>query len=451
MRQFERHTENALENWKNATQHKPIVMRGARQVGKTTLVRKFKNRYKHYIELNMERSADKKWANETESPVQLMEALGIQYGIPQTEWNDTLLFIDEIQEVPKMMEYLRFFYEDIPELYVIAAGSLLEYSFDKVETIPVGRIQYLYLFPLNFDEYLGAIAKKSLQQELRSKEVSRAAHGSLMEAFHDYVIIGGMPEIIAQYNQTKDIASLLPTYSSIWDTYKDDIPKYASNEGEKRIIEYLLQTAPQMSDQRITFQNFAGSNYKSREVGEAFRALDAAKVIQLIYPCTGLLPPPITNLRKSPKLQFLDTGLLNYDLGIQDKLLLMNNMSDAYRGAIIPHMFTQELISLNELSYKKPNFWVRNKNQSEAEVDLVFQHEDLLIPIEIKSGATGKLRSLHQFIDRCDHHYAVRVYGGELRIEKSKTPGGKPYILMNLPYYLGTRLPQYIADFVENN
>ncbi len=451
MLEFERHAEKALDQWKNSRRHKPIVIRGARQVGKTTLVRKFKSKFQYYIELNMERSVDKKWAETTNSPIELMNALSIKYGIERENWKNTLLFIDEIQEVPKMMEYLRFFYEDIPELYVIAAGSLLEYSFDKVETIPVGRIQYLYLFPLNFAEFLSATGHKNLIPELEKNVRSSSTHNFLMEIFHTYLILGGMPEIIGQYMESQDIASLLPTYSSIWDTYKDDIPKYASNDSERRVIEYLILSSPQMVDKRITFQNFGASNYKSREVGEAFRALDAAKVIQLIYPTTGLIPPPITNLRKSPKLQFLDTGLLNYDLGIQDKLLLLKDMNEAYRGAIIPHLITQELISLNVLSYKKPNFWVRNKNQSEAEVDLVFQYKELLIPIEIKSGSVGKLRSLHQFVDRCSHPYAIRVYGGEFHIQKLKTPSGKVYKLLNLPYYLGTQIPNCVEDFVENH
>jgi len=156
-------------------------------------------------------------------------------------------------------------------------------------------------------------------------------------------------------------------------------------------------------------------------------------------------------MRKSPRFQFLDTGLVNHALGIQAQMLDVTDLSDMFKGAIIPHIITQELISLNTISYHKPNFWVREKKQSQAEVDLVFTYRDKVIPIEIKSGLAGKLRSLHQFVDQCDHPYAVRVYGGEYSIEKTKTPGGKPYILMNLPYYLGTRIPEYVADFVKNN
>lgn len=447
---FERHAENALMRWKNFKAHKPIVLRGARQVGKTTLVRRFSRNFKHYIELNMERSTDRKWSDTSDSATELMESLSLQLEIPKEEWSDTLLFIDEIQEVPKMMEFLRFFYEDIPELYVVAAGSLLEYSFDNVQTIPVGRIQYMYLFPLNFDEYLGTHSKDLLQKALRQLPPDDSVHEPLLQAFHEYAIIGGMPEIVSNYLETRDVTTLLPVYSSIWDTYKDDVPKYTTNPTDKKVVEYIIHSAAQLIDQRIKFQNFGNSNYKSREVGEAFRALDDAKVIQLVYPCTETEPPTLDNLKKSPRMQFLDTGLLNYDLKIQANLLLLEDLSDAYRGAIIPHLFTQELISTQEISYKKPNFWVRDKNQSQAEVDLLITVGNYLIPIEVKSGATGKLRSLHQFVDRCDHSYAIRVYGGKFRIEKSKTPAGKVYTLMNLPYYLGTRVREYAEYFVEN-
>ena len=130
----------------------------------------------------------------------------------------------------------------------------------------------------------------------------------------------------------------------------------------------------------------------------------------------------------------------------------MDDFNEAYKGAIIPHLITQEILSLNTESYKKPNFWVREKAQSSAEVDLVIQYKDKIIPIEIKSGKQGKLRSLHQFIERTNHIYAIRMYAGQFSIEAHKTPGEKkPYLLMNLPYYLGTKLPRYIEWFVENH
>lgn len=150
-------------------------------------------------------------------------------------------------------------------------------------------------------------------------------------------------------------------------------------------------------------------------------------------------------------MQILDTGILNFDLNIQAQLLTLDDLSSAYKGAIIPHLITQELISLNKGSYQKPKFWVRDKTQSSAEVDLVRVFNGMLIPVEIKSGATGSLRSLHQFIDQTNHQCGVRIYGGNFKIETTRTRKGKKFYLMNLPYYLGTFIDDYLEYFFSNS
>lgn len=357
----------------------------------------------------------------------------------------TLLFIDEIQEKPDAIAMLRYFYEELPELHVIAAGSLLEHSLSKVKSFPVGRVQYLYLFPLNFPEFLAANKMDALIERLQNIPIDIAAHNVAKDWFHRYALYGGMPEIVRAYIKNEDITILPRIYEGVWASYTDDVPKYAKNATEQKVIKHIMQTAPRYIDQRITFQGFGGSNYKSREVGESFRALDDAKVIQLIYPCTSVEFPAIEDFKKSPRMQFLDTGLLNHALGIQSKLLSITDLSTSYKGALLPHLITQELISIQEYSYKKPNFWVRQKKGAQSEVDLVYSYQGLIIPIEIKSGKVGKLRSLHQFVEKSPHSYAVRMYAGEFSIEEHSTPSGKPYTLMNLPYYLGTFLEKYLA------
>ena len=149
-------------------------------------------------------------------------------------------------------------------------------------------------------------------------------------------------------------------------------------------------------------------------------------------------------------MQFLDTGILNYILGISSELIFLNDLSDSYKGAIVPQIISQELTSIQSIKSTSLNFWVRDKKQSTSEVDLVQQVGSIIIPIEIKSGSTGSLKSLHQFIDRSTHPYAVRIYAGKFEVIESKTPAGTPYLLMNLPYYLGTKIPEYLKYFVEN-
>ena len=447
---FERHAVAYLENWKATKNRKPLVLRGARQVGKTTLVQEFAKRYKHHIFLNLEKSADVAVFQTYDDARTIVEALFLSNNISPKEQGDTLLFIDEIQEFPKAIRLLRYFYEEVPDLNVIAAGSLLEFAMKDVGSFPVGRIEYLYLYPLNFIEYLEAIGHTAAVEQLNTIPLKSVAHAVLLDLFHRYAIVGGMPEIIKTDIQYNNLAALPKVYESIWGTYKNDIEKYASGASERRVIKYIMDTAHLYIDQRIKFQNFGSSNYRSREVGEAMRNLDAAKIIQLIYPTTDMDPPIKPNINKAPRLQFLDTGLVNYTLEIQAQMLGMKDLSTAFKGAIIPHLITQEVISLNTITNFKPNFWIREKKQSSAEVDLVYQHGDKVIPIEIKSGTAGTLRSLHQFMDRTNHPYAVRMYAGEYKIEDSITTEGTSFLLMNLPYYLGTQLPKYIAYFTNN-
>ncbi len=448
---FARHIVTHLERWKTDKNRKPLILRGARQVGKTTLVKQFAKTYKHCILLNLELQSDIRYFQDYEDVRSITEALLIANNIPFTEKRKTLLFIDEIQESPEAIAALRYFFEFEPELHVIAAGSLLEHAMRKVKSFPVGRVQMLYLHPLNYSEFLLATKKGSIFEQLHHVPLKPLAHYILRELFHTYAIIGGMPEVVQRYVETSSVADLPLIYEGIWETYKNDVEKYASNDSEARVIKHIMATAHLYVDERIKFQNFGNSNYRSREVGEALRNLDDAKIIQLIYPTTDTEVPLKPDIRKSPRLQFLDTGLINNELNIQGDMLAMDDLNSAYRGAIIPHLITQELISLNVTKSVKPFFWVREKKQSSAEVDIVIQYDNLAIPVEIKSGKEGKLKSLHQFMEATDHPYAVRMYAGLFSIEAHETRNGKKYLLMNLPYYLGTKLPEYIAYFVANH
>ena len=446
---FKRSIEDYLNRWKSSSTRKPLIIRGARQVGKTTLIRDFAGKYAYNITLNLEKPADRRYFADFNDVQTIFEALFLAYNIPSAAASNTLLFIDEIQESPKAIQLLRYFYEDIPALHVISAGSLLEFAMRKVRSFPVGRVEFLYLYPLNFQEYLEATGKQQLLEQLQQVPVKAFAHQSLLDAFHRYAIIGGMPEVVKTDAAEHSLSDLSVIYESIWGTYKNDVEKYTSNDTERKIIKHLMDTAPLYMDERIKFQGFGNSNYRSREMGEAFRTLDNAKIIRLIYPTTDLLPPLKADLKKSPRLQFLDTGLVNYSLGIQGGMLSMQDLSSAYKGAVIPHLVTQEVISLQNKSAYAPHFWVREKQQSNAEVDLVYVYNQFVIPIEVKSGPTGSLRSLHQFIDAANHPYAIRIYGGSFKIEQAVTPNNRPYSLMNLPYYAGTLLPQYIEWFVS--
>jgi predicted AAA+ superfamily ATPase len=434
--------------WKENSARKPLIIRGARQVGKTTLIKSFAEEYEYKILLNLEKSSDKQIFDEFDDIKSIVDVLLLKFNVTSEKINGMLLFIDEIQESPKAIKLLRYFYEDFPQIHVIAAGSLLEFALKEIKSFPVGRVEYLYLHPINFLEYLNTDRKSNALRQINNVPIEKNAHSILMELFNKYLIIGGMPEIIKTYLETKSLADLTRIYESIWETYKDDMTKYASNKTEMNVMRHIINSAYLNLDERVKFQNFGNSNYRSREVGEAMRALQNARFLFLMYPTTEVEVPIKPDLKKSPRLQFLDTGLVNYKNGIQAELLSLKDLSSFYKGYLIPHIITQEIISINNQTNSKPNFWVREKSQSSAEVDLVVQYGNKVIPVEIKSGSVGKLKSLHQFMERTNHNYAVRIYGGEFNIQKVKTPNNKEFLLMNLPYYLGTKLFDYLEYFI---
>jgi len=303
---------------------------------------------------------------------------------------------------------------------------------------------------MNFKEYLRASNNSNLVKVLEQVPCPDYAIPLLMKSFHDFALIGGMPEVVAAYSYTKDIQYVNDIFETLLSSYKDDVIKYAKNNTEANIIRHIIDTAPKEADNRIQFEGFGNSNFGSREVGNAMRSLQAAKLLQLIYPSSTVQPPIQPNLRKRPKLQFIDTGLMNYALGIQIELIGIEDLSSIYKGKIIQHLVTQEFISTFEKPSQQSSFWVREKKTSNAEIDLTYQYGKHIIPIEIKAGKTGRLRSLHLFMDLVDHSYAIRLYNGPLQLDNIQTLKGKPFQLLNLPYCMGCMLPQYVEWLMKS-
>lgn len=441
---IERHAIHKLREWKNQEKRKPLLIRGARQVGKTTLVRAFSNEFETYIEVNLEKETDRRLFELPNTSTVLNAIYLAKATVPKKR--STLLFIDEIQESPQAISQLRFFYEEHPDIHIIAAGSLLEFALVKVPSFPVGRIDYLYLNPINFPEFLGAMKKQTALDALFQIPIPEYAHQTIKEHFHEYVMIGGMPAIVASYQEKKLFEALTNQYTQLWQSFKDDVEKYAKNDTDRRIIRHVIDTAPNELD-RIKFEGFGNSNYRSREVGEALRALDMARLIRLVYPSTSLQPPMAIDYKKRPRLQFLDTGLWSQAIGLQKSMIQVEDLDEIHKGRVIQHLISQEINStLSQKDYLSP-FWVRQEKDANSEVDIVFPYGKYLIPVEVKAGASGSLRSLHQFIDRSEVPVGVRFYAGKLSIEKTFTASGRPFDLINLPYYLGTQLQKYLEYY----
>ena len=441
---FGRAINEFLKRWKNQAIHKPLVLRGARQVGKTTVVKEFGKQFDVFVYLNLDISADKNIFEQELSIDLLVQLILFSKNISREQDQSLLIFIDEIQSSPKAVAILRYFYEECPDIHVIAAGSLLETLIDTHVSFPVGRVEYAFLYPLTFEEFLLALNENISLSLLQEKEPPEYAHDKLLELFHLYSMVGGMPEIVASFVMHRDWIKLAPIYNSLIHGYQDDIEKYAKNNQQAKIIRHVIAHAPLQAGSRIKFQNFGNSNYGSREVGEAFRILEKALLIKLIYPTTALKPPFETDHKKSPRLQFLDTGLMNFSVGLQKEFFSLKDLNNLYQGKITEHIVGQQLLGTNTVENDKLLFWVREKPQSSAELDFVIPNGNELIPLEIKSGKTGTLRSLHAYIDLSEGHaYAIRLYSGKFFREQIKSIKGKPFELLNLPYYF---LPYNLDD-----
>lgn len=439
-----------LEKWRRAVLRKPLIIRGARQVGKTTLVNQFAKQFNQYIYLNLELAKDKAPFEQFSSIENLVNTLFFLKNLSLANKHNTLLFIDEIQEVPKALTLLRYFQEEYPEIAVIAAGSMLESLFDKNLSYPVGRVDYLVIRPVSFPEFLEAMGETSALEQLKQIPLASFAHSKLLELYHIYALIGGMPEIVQHYTKNKDLVALGPIYDALITGYLDDVEKYAANNSQMQHIRHCIKSSFSEAGRRITFEGFGNSAYKSREMGESIRTLEKALLVQLIYPNTSTSLPILPDLKKSPRLQILDSGLLNYFVGIQKDIIGTRDLNSIYQGTLIEHLTGQELLASQFKALSSLHFWVREKKESNAEVDFIYLLDGQIYPIEVKSGKEGKLKSLHLFMDQTTHDIAIRLYAGELRISESITTSGKKYQLLNLPYFLASQMEPYIMWFKNN-
>lgn len=413
-------------------------------MGKTTLVRQFSEEFKQFIYMNLELPEDRSPFAAFTSAESLLEAIFFLKNQSRQFQTETLIFIDEIQAVPEALNVLRYLYEHAPDLAVIAAGSVLESLFQNEVQFPVGRVSYLVLRPVSFPEFLNALGEDAALEQLQQIPVRSFAHDKLMSLYQTYALIGGMPEIVAHYARDRDLTGLSPVYDALITSYLDDVEKYADNQTSASHIRHVIRASFGSAGKRIKFEGFGGSAYKSREMGEALRIAEKAFLLHLIYPVTSTTLPVMPALQRSPKLQLLDTGLLNYYVGIQKDIIGTKDLSDVYNGTLIEHLTGQEMLAFQYDALSSLHFWVREKTSSTAEVDFIFPFDGKLIPVEAKSGAAGKLRSLQLYMDEAPHDLAVRFYAGEISLHEATTINGKKYRLMNLPYYLVSQLSNYL-------
>lgn len=440
-----------LREWRRKQRRKPLVLRGARQVGKTTLVKEFGKEFDAFIALNLETS-DADIFRRAQNVSEIWQYICFKHHVRQSTDKDVLLFIDEIQEEPAAVAMLRYFYEELPQVFVIAAGSRLQSLTKKHVQFPVGRVEYLTLRPFSFVEYIDAKEGANWADMIRNVSVPEILHDDMMSAFNTYSLIGGMPEAVAEYIEKKDIGSLSPIFNSLLKGYNDDAEKFAKNDEQVKLLRHILSTAWLSAAETITFDRFGNSSYTSTQIHDGMDLLERAFLLSLDFPVTATVVPFIPAKRRSPKLIMVDSGLTNFMAGIQLEYLQNKDLLDTWRGRAAEHIVAQELRTVLDRNYREQqHFWVRDKKGSTAEVDFVYQHGARIVPIEVKAGTNSHLRSLHTFVNLSGQDVvAVRVWSGEFSVQDIATPAPeqKPFRLINIPFYYIGQLDRILAKYM---
>lgn len=440
---MKRQALNDLILWHKKKPRKPLVLRGARQVGKSTLVRQLaENLELDLLEINLERR-----------PLRSIDSQGFELDLIIQEievlcnkriTNRSLIFIDEIQAQPKMLRALRYFYEERPDLAVISAGSLLDFALEQTEQIPVGRIEYYYLGPMKFSEFLEALGEDLIVEYIRNsnERFLEAVHARCKIFYRQFLFVGGMPEAVATYIRTKSPLEVRRVQESIVATYRDDFGKYSKTSQIPRLRKFF-DFVPGHLGQKLKYTE-VDREERSRDLKVALDLLIKARVIVPVFH-TNAKALPLRSFKDSDvfKLYFLDVGLVNAVQGVSWVDLVEDmHLEGVYKGPIAEQFVAQHLFYSGSGSMEPELFyWLRDKKKQNAEVDFIIQVNDLVIPVEVKAEAVGKIRSLLVFMSESKWPVAARMSlelsPSELVERKVKgSPDPAVFELRNVPLYL---------------
>src|SRR3989339_147494 len=435
-----------LKNWASRPDHKPLVLRGARQVGKSYLATMLADEvFDAIAEINFEQTPEMAELFRSRQPERIIPLLELRLNLPIIP-GKTLLFLDEIQAAPEVFATLRYFYEQMPQLHIIAAGSLLEFVLaDHKFSMPVGRIEYMHLGPMIFEEFLLAMGKQKLldflQGYLLSEPIPDSIHNEFMRYVRDFCVIGGMPAAINIYSKTKSYLESERILSNILSTYRADFNKYGQRVNQQRIEKVFLKI-PNLVGQKLKYSQIDREE-KSRDLKEALHKLELAKIIhKVVHSDANGVPLGAEMNDKYFKTIFLDVGLLCRSAGITmsdiqstDDLMMINS------GQICEQFVGQQLLYSGKY-YEDPQlfYWLRQRGSANAEVDYLLTQGTKIIPVEVKAGKSGSLKSLHVFVNEKQHDFALRFYAGQPLFSDSVTSvsGMKQvkFRLLSLPFYL---------------
>lgn len=407
-----------LQGWLHRKDRRPLLLRGARQVGKTWLARNLaKQEELELVEVNFELRPDAKQAFRNLQPEEILKNLAF-LGFPVPKAGTSLLFFDEIQECPAAIAAMRYFYELMPDLAVLATGSLLEFAMESGEfSLPVGRVDTLWVHPMGYAEFLRAKGNETLASSVESLDpdepLPEVAHRKAIEELRDYLFCGGMPAAVQALAADHDVEACRRAHLSILQSYRQDFAKYAPRINAD-IAERLFLRAPGLVGGRIKFSAI-DPDHRSSEVRPAVEAVEKAGVIRRVFHSAGQSLPLATDSNpRIAKLVMLDVGLMHAALRIDAELIQEPDLLAIHRGAVAEQFAAQELLACGPPD-REPElyFWSREQRNSQAEVDFLIASGSKVLPIEIKSGSSGTLKSLHLFLD--SHRQSplgVRLYNG---------------------------------------
>lgn len=449
--QMKREITKELINWKNRTNRKPLIVRGARQVGKTYTIEQFaSSHFKNIIKINFEEQIELKSIFKTQKTDQILNELSILYATDIIH-GETLIFLDEIQACPEAIVTLRYFFEKHPDLHIIAAGSLLDFALKEMQySMPVGRIEFCYMYPLSFKEFIIALSDDRILNYIENyalgADFSSAIHNKILDFLRLYLFIGGMPEAVKTYISEKQLSQVERVHSSILTTLQYDFAKYGNRNQQEYLVSVLKYSAHNIG-KKVKYANI-DRDVRSSFLKDSFHKLELARLLHSIRHTSASQIPLANYVNENIyKPLFMDIGLANHLCGI--RLIELEKILTNYEGALAEQFIGQELLTINP-PYIDPKlyYWTREQKNSNAEIDYVYQHNNSIFPIEVKAGKTGSLKSLHVYLLEKNLNTGIRFNLDLPSIGKFKTKvrtrnkdGEIEYTLISLPLYMCFNLP----------
>ena len=415
MAYYKRNIDYQLEEWRKADNHKPLLIRGARQVGKSTAVRQLGKSFKHFLEINMEKQPDlKQFFPDNINVKQTCQLLSVSTGVPVVS-GETLLFIDEIQECANAIKALRYFREDYPELHVIAAGSLLEFALEELPSFAVGRIRSFYLYPFSFDDFLSAQGLDALidyksQAVREGTPLPEPIHNQLKNLLRTFYLVGGMPEAVSTWISEQNFLTCSRVHNDILDTYQQDFSKYKKRVSPD-LLRQVLRSVALQAGKKFVFAE-ASREVPAASVKECLRLLTLAGLITPVkHTAANGLPLGAEENEKYIKYLFLDLGLMQTMLSLPaNEILLTSDVDFVNKGAASEMFAGLELLKALDCFVKPEMFYWQNTDKgATGEIDYLTVINGQIIPVEVKAGTQGKMQSLYNFMPKHSSAFGIRT------------------------------------------